>query len=815
MKKQPRTVKNSKVKEKELDSLTNSNSEIFKRRRRRRNIQKNDSKRKSISIIKKVSSNKPADDLNESEKNEKLIEIQKQIEKLKIEKKMIIDPSFKSFKSLEEKQIKSQLQKKNKDELLSISNKHQLGLCKEDKKIDIIESIIEKKNDKIIENYSKIKKKKYSFKKFTKEEIANLNSERLQKSVCNNNIVSFLFEKTEGRFFKLIEKVYGVNNFYETLDKYICFWYNNNGWNKEEINSIFYKHDENKLEKIREFLPHQSNEFEIKFLKYFGNENIFLEDEVLILKKWTRKGFCLNIGCKQEFSNCTFVWMYKVYFIPKFKSFKYELLIKGGHDNFLIGEGSKYAKSIITKSLLNDSIKKNKTISEIRKDLREKSKNSNEFNLELNTLTRKTITVKKYNESKKKLGTYETCFNKAHEFFQKQSFKNLQMVLYDKNNLNLIFVNVNPEVYKKKSITDFYIDGTFKTKFWKNSHYVMLVFAINMPGSLVTIPIAFSIGFKGRAVEYLTLWKSLKVVLKKFDVDFSNLRGISDLGKSELCAFNSMDLLNSFYCWWHTLEKCFIPFIDENLTEKIIKNDMIMKIRLIYCSKTLTKRNENVSNFKKLIKGETNLLDYFSNYLKDDVLDKWSSLYKITQYAEHTSNYLESLFGSITNKNIAKQTKLLKFIKSLNDVIDEQLCNHQENKRNKTQSAKIEFEKGYKLYLVLESEDLNNNVFKVPSSVNGEYHIVDIDNWECSCFQFNQNCYACKHIMYILIEKSISKGYDYKSIGKMDVFEFLKLSRKLFVKDKFIDLIDNEEFPVTIGVSAFFSKYKNYKFNKN
>ena len=75
-----------------------------------------------------------------------------------------------------------------------------------------------------------------------------------------------------------------------------------------------------------------------------------------------------------------------------------------------------------------------------------------------------------------------------------------------------------------------------------------------------------------------------------------------------------------------------------------------MKIRLIYCSKSLTKRNENVSNFKKLIKGETKLLDYFSNYLKDEVLDKWSSLYKITQYAEHTSNY-----GSITNKNIAKQ----------------------------------------------------------------------------------------------------------------------------------------------------------------
>ena len=38
----------------------------------------------------------------------------------------------------------------------------------------------------------------------------------------------------------------------------------------------------------------------------------------------------------------------------------------------------------------------------------------------------------------------------------------------------------------------------------------------------------------------------------------------------------------------------------------------------------------------------------------------------------------------------------------------------------------------------------------------------------------------------------------------MDVFNFLKLSRKPFLKDdRFIKLIDNEEFPVTIGVSAF------------
>jgi hypothetical protein len=144
---------------------------------------------------------------------------------------------------------------------------------------------------------------------------------------------------------KSIEIQYGIEKFYSTVENYLCLWYNNNGWNKEEINPLFFKYDENKAEKLRENLPHQSREFEIKFLNLFGNEDIFIEKEVFILKKWTRKGFCLNIGCKQDYSKCDFVWMYKVYFIPEFKSFKYEILIKGGHDNFLVGEGSKYEKA--------------------------------------------------------------------------------------------------------------------------------------------------------------------------------------------------------------------------------------------------------------------------------------------------------------------------------------------------------------------------------------------------------------------------------------------------------------------------------------
>ena len=102
-----------------------------------------------------------------------------------------------------------------------------------------------------------------------------------------------------------------------------------------------------------------------------------------------------------------------------------------------------------------------------------------------------------------------------------------------------------------------------------------------------------------------------------------------------------MDLLNSFYCWWHTLEKCFIPKIDEFLIEKIKKNHIIRQIRWIYSSKTQSKRDEMVSNLKKLLNNEEKLMDYFEFYISDEILNKWSSLYKISQYAEDTSNYLE------------------------------------------------------------------------------------------------------------------------------------------------------------------------------
>ena len=731
-----------------------------------------------------------------------------------MEKKRLEDPSFSKFKEIEEKQIRRKFEKKEKSDLLLIANKLQLGLCIEDKKSDMINSILTKKETINIENKLKMKKKKYSFNKFEINDIKSLNEVRLKKSILLNLNVSYLFEKNEGNFFQLIETVYGIQNYYSAINRLICLWYNNNGWNQERFNNFFLKYDELNVIELKDYLPNKSNEFEIKFLKKFGNEDIYNENEVLIFSKWTRKGFCLNIGCKQEYSNCTFVWMYKVYFLPKYKSFKYEILIKGSHDNFLIGEGSKYAKSILSKSLMKDLIKENKSTKDIKKSIRETIKPfENEFNKELNTIGRKTINMKKYNESKKQYGIYENCFNKAYDFFQNYSFKNLYLINYDKNELNLIFININEEVYKDLVLNTMYIDGTFKTKFWKGSHYHMLVIAINMKESLVTMPIAFSIGFRGKSIDYLKLWNALKVILKKFNVKFSNLRGVSDLGKSELCAFNEMDLLNSFYCWWHTLEKCFILNINTLLKERTLKTIIINHIRLIYCSKTYEDRNKFVLKFKEILEKEVSLLEYFDHYLKDEILDKWTSLYKISQYSEHSSNYLESLFGKITNKNIAKQTKLLKFIKCLNDCIDDRMEDHKENQRTKLNNSKIEYQKGYKMYLAIETNDLNNTVFKVPSSITGTHYIVDFNKWNCTCPQFNQNFYTCKHMFYLLIEKGIEKGMVYKKLRDVDVFKFLKDTRKYFVKDeRFIKLIDAEEFPVTIGIEAFFEKYKHYNF---
>ena len=264
--------------------------------------------------------------------------------------------------------------------------------------------------------------------------------------------------------------------------------------------------------------------------------------------------------------------------------------------------------------------------------------------------------------------------------------------------------------------------------------------AVNLPKTLRTIPIAFTIGFSGKALEYVKLWKYVSLMFRKHNVNYSNAIVISDLGKSETSAIKNFNLLNSFYCWWHTLDKCFIPNIHKKIIEKPLENILITRIRDIYSSKTLEHRNEMVKLFFEELNNEPVLKEYFEPYMKDDILDKWSSLYKISQYAEHTSNYIERFFGEITNKNIAKQSKLLKFVKHVHDIIDVLIINHRNGKKTKMKKCKVNYNTGYEIYLHLEKKEISENVFRVPSSEDGKYHTVDIDNWCCSCFKTKLLC---------------------------------------------------------------------------
>ena len=191
------------------------------------------------------------------------------------------------------------------------------------------------------------------------------------------------------------------------------------------------------------------------------------------------------------------------------------------------------------------------------------------------------------------------------------------MVNYDEKELSLNFVVISPIVCSMKELKQIYMDGTFKTRFWMNQHYNLLVIATNLPDSLITIPIAFKIGFKGTTLDFLSIWKYLKIIFSKLNINYENSIGISDLGKAELGAFKNFEILNSFYCWWHTFEKCFIPKIDLNLVNKSIKEIIIKRIRMIYSSKTLEIRTLNVLELKKLLKSEVNLYDYFQNYLTE------------------------------------------------------------------------------------------------------------------------------------------------------------------------------------------------------
>lgn len=72
---------------------------------------------------------------------------------------------------------------------------------------------------------------------------------------------------------------------------------------------------------IKNWLPHKSNEFEIKFLDFISEVSTvskfnFLGD-FCVFEIWTRVGFCKNRGCislKDSDDHCSFIIKYKVSF---------------------------------------------------------------------------------------------------------------------------------------------------------------------------------------------------------------------------------------------------------------------------------------------------------------------------------------------------------------------------------------------------------------------------------------------------------------------------------------------------------------------
>jgi hypothetical protein len=180
--------------------------------------------------------------------------------------------------------------------------------------------------------------------------------------------------------------------------------------------------------------------------------------------------------------------------------------------------------------------------------------------------------------------------------------------------------------------------------------YSIICFAINMPGSLLTIPIGFKKSLKARSDEYMISYDRLRMfLLEKIKVCLDLINLVSDEGSSEGKFSRLMEELLLYYlCWFHVLNKNLIPKM-RSLKDKEKKEHIILLIRKIYSSKTVGKRRENVRNLKRYLRRsvESKYLEDISRYFEIDMLDQWKSLRKFSQYSEHTNNYIEKMFNKV------------------------------------------------------------------------------------------------------------------------------------------------------------------------
>jgi hypothetical protein len=286
--------------------------------------------------------------------------------------------------------------------------------------------------------------------------------------------------------------------------------------------------ERSKLSSLKRYLPCSSLKFEQKWNEFLQiNPNVSRKfsdmDYYKIVERWNRVGFCSNRGCK--ISNCTFIVKYHVYHNIKKNVFKYNVLVKGKHGLKFIVEKSTN-NSIDMKSYLNDGI--------IDGSDNRVMMNKVEKQINSTPIYPKMITRKRNYEKRKVVGKWDDSFRKVYSMFKKDMFENFTLVDIDLESLSFTcFINYT-DLWNINQIYQFYLDGTFKSKFFRGSHYNLLVFATCLPKSLRTILVTFTVSFKNTGNVYNELWKKIIRVLIKHKIKANFCSLISDMGSGEL-----------------------------------------------------------------------------------------------------------------------------------------------------------------------------------------------------------------------------------------------------------------------------------------
>lgn len=210
---------------------------------------------------------------------------------------------------------------------------------------------------------------------------------------------------------------------------------------------------------------------------------------------------------------------------------------------------------------MNHGIDKGLSNRQILKMNRKKTKRHREKGLYNQfILLPKNINSTRYYKNKIESGTFSESFDIVLEKFNKGKYSYLKLYDHDPDNLSLSMFVKHNEFKNIKRIFQFYLDGTFKTRWWRGSHYNVLVFAINLPRSLRTIPLAITISFKNTGDVWIEMWNRIIRLLERLNIRTGLCSLISDMGSGELRFVRSIDnFYKHVFCWFHVLNKVFIP----------------------------------------------------------------------------------------------------------------------------------------------------------------------------------------------------------------------------------------------------------------